>query len=97
MSVIEIDYQDTLKKVEQLEALAGELKKVSSDNLRNLQSGVDQGWKGSSAELYKKRMKALSELIDARAGDLQNTANGLRKAAEHYHRLETIAGTIFGS
>lgn len=96
MSLIDIDYQDTLRKADQLERLAEELRQVSAHDLQDLQSGVGRTWRGSSAELYRKRMQTLQRQVDAQARDLKSTASRLRQAAEHYRRLELMANSIFG-
>lgn len=97
MSVIEINYQDMVKKAERLESLAGNLRSIASRDLSDMQSSVNQGWKGSSAELCKKRMRQMAHRIESQAKSLQNAANALRTSAERYRRLENLANNIFGS
>lgn len=96
MAFIDIDYQDTLQKAAQLENLAAELRRVSTRDLLELQSCVGRTWRGSSAELYKKKAKVLSQQVNAQANDLQKLANSLRQAAERYRFLEQMAHNIFG-
>lgn len=96
MGFIDIDYRDTLKKANQLEALAMELRSIAARDLQNVQSGVGRTWRGSAAELYKKRAQTLSRQAEAQARDLQSLARGLRQAAERYRRLEAAANAIFG-
>ena len=96
MGLIDIDYRDTLKKADRLEALAQEIRSVAVRDLPDLQSGVGRNWKGSAAELYRKRNQALARQAEAQARDLQRTARNLRAAAERYRRLEAAANAIFG-
>lgn len=96
MSSIDINYHDMIKKAERLESLAGDLRLIVSNNLNDMRSGANQNWKGSSAELCKKRMQQLSHRIDGQAKSLQSAASELRAAAERYRRLESIANSIFG-
>lgn len=97
MSVVEIDYRDTLKKADQLEELARELRTIASRDLQDLQSGVSRAWKGSSAERYKKHAQTLSRQVEAQAKNLQNAAKGLRRTAERYRFLESGANRFFGA
>ncbi len=96
MGLINIDYWDTLKKADQLDALANELRAVAARDLQNLQSGVGKSWKGSSAELYKKRTQSFSRQVEAQAKELQNVAGSLRAAAEFYRRVEAASHALFG-
>jgi len=96
MGLIDIDYRDTLRKADQLERLASELRGISTRELQNLRSGVGRSWWGSSAEMYKKRSVTLSRQIESQARDMQRMANSLRQSAERYRRLEILSKTIFG-
>lgn len=96
MSSIEIDYRDTLKKAEQLDSLSRELRAIASRDLSDLQSGVNQAWQGSCAELYKKRVRELAQQVEAQARTFQSIAGGLRRTAERYRILESTANGIFG-
>lgn len=97
MTSIEIDYRDTIKKADHLEALAKELRKVASRDLQELQSGMGRSWRGSAAEMYKKRTTTFSRLIESRAKELEGLAQSLRQSAERYHWLEMTAQNIFGT
>lgn len=94
MAFIDIDYQDTLQKAAQLENLAAELRRVSTHDLAELQSC--RNWRGSAAEVYKKKTKILSQQVNAQANDLQKLASSLRQAAERYRWLEQVSHSIFG-
>lgn len=96
MALIDIDYQDTLRKANRLEALANDLRGISTRNLQDLQAGVGRSWRGSAAELYKKRTRTFSNQIEAQARELQRMARSLRASAERYRRLENLANSIFG-
>ena len=96
MSIINVNYKDMLKKADRFESLAGELKSIAANDLNDMQSGMNQGWKGSSAELCKKRMQQMSHRIEGQAQALQAAANVLRAAAEGYRILENITNGIFG-
>lgn len=97
MALIDIDYQDTLKKADRLEALASNLRSISTRNLQDLQAGVGRTWRGSAAELYRKRTQTFSRQVESQAKELQNMARSLRAAAERYRRLEELANSIFGN
>jgi len=96
MALIDIDYRDTLRKAEQLERLASELRSISTRDLQDLRSGVGRTWRGSAAELYKKRSRTFSRQIESQAKELQRMARSLRQSAERYRRLEILAKGIFG-
>ena len=55
MALIDIDYQDTLKKADRLESLANDLQSISTRNLQDLQASMSRTWRGSASELCKKR------------------------------------------
>ena len=96
MAWIEIDYRNMLGKADQLENLARDLKKISSQDLQNVQSGVNQCWHGSASEMYKKKLGTYSRQVDSHAQTLLDLARALRGAAERYQDLERIANSIFG-
>lgn len=97
MALIDIDYQDTLRKADRLETLANDLRNISTRNLQDLQSGVGRTWRGSAAELYKRRTQTFSRQIESQAKELQSMARSLRASAERYRRLEEMANSIFGN
>ncbi len=96
MALIDIDYQDTLKKADRLESLANDLQSISTRNLQDLQASMSRTWRGSASELCKKRTQTFSRQIEAQAKELQNMARSLRASADRYRRLEALANSIFG-
>lgn len=96
MALIEVDYQDTLRKADRLDALARELRSLAAQDLQSIQSGVSRNWKGSASELYQKRMRTYVRQVEAHAKDCQSLANSLRKAAKRYRQMEMLANSIFG-
>lgn len=96
MALIEIDYVDTIRKAEELEQLARELKSISANGLEEIKSGIDAGWKGSASVLYKKKINELSHQLASQAEDLLKIAERLGKTAKRYQKLEQMAKNIFG-
>lgn len=96
MAFIEIDYRDTLRKANELDRLARELRSIASRDLQDLQSGIGRSWRGTPAQQYQKRARTLSQKTLSQAKDLEKMARSLRAAAERYRMLELAAHTIFG-
>lgn len=96
MAWIEVDYQNMLEKADQLENLAKDLQKISNQDLQKVQSGVNQCWHGSAAELYKKKLGIYSQQVASHALAFLVLARALRGAAKKYQDLEHIANSIFG-
>lgn len=96
MAFIEIDYWDTIKKADQLEELARDLRNIAAGDLSRIQSGVSRNWQGSAAQLYQKRTRTFSSQVEGQARQLQALARELRQAAERYRRLEQLASGLFG-
>lgn len=96
MTQIEIDYNDTLKKADRLEELAKRLNEIAKSKMAGIQSGISRNWKGSAAELYRKKTATLARQLTSQAKSIRSTANSIRSAAEEYRRLERLANSIFG-
>ena len=89
-NLIEIDWQDTLKKADRLEELAGQLEKVRDNQLQSVEAAGGSKWKGTPADLYRKRAKTFSRQIDAEVRTLKKTAGKLKSIAQIYQKLESI-------
>lgn len=96
MTLIEVDYRDTIKKADRLEELSAQLNKIATEKLADLKSGMGRNWKGSSSELFQKKTKTLIWQLTSQANNLRAAARDIRKAAENYRRLEQSANLIFG-
>lgn len=95
-SSIIIDYEDTLKKADELEELADEIENRVLKNLSDTAGAARGTWTGSTAEKYQSKNKRLMDKLSGHARDLRRTAEGLRKAAKRFKRAEERAKAIFG-
>ena len=96
MALIDVDYQDTLRKAERLDELATKLDNIVMHDLESVYTGVNNSWHGTAADRYKSKERTYNGQIRARARRLRELARGLRQAAERYHRIEMAAKSLWG-
>ena len=97
MNKIEINYQDTINKSEQLIDLAERMKGISVNDIGEINSTCDSVWKGDASRDYQKKLVQVQSKINKRAGNLDGTARALGASARRLKKLEEYARTIFNS
>ena len=84
---IYIKYQAVMKKAEQLEELANELKIIAEKNVSGC--NVSQSmWKGESGDTCDQKLRKMEATIKKHAQELMGTARALRKTAERQYQIE---------
>lgn len=95
MAIIELNYQDTINKSEQLIDLATDIKNICRDDMEDIKSTCNSVWKGDASEAYQKKFSQLQSKIEKRARNIENTANSMGKTARRLRQAEEIAKSIF--
>jgi len=95
MANIELNYQDTINKSEQLIDLAADIKRICRNDLEDVKSTCRSVWKGDASEAYQKKLEQIQSKIEKRARSIESTANSLGNTARRLRRAEETANTMF--
>ena len=95
MANIELNYQDTINKSEQLIDLTAEIKNICRNDLEDIKSTCNSVWKGDASEAYQKKIGQLQSKIEKRVRSIETTANSLGKTAKRLRQAEELAKSIF--
>ena len=92
MSMIDIDYNDVIRKAKRLEELADELESLAASQMQSVVDKVPRAgsWTGTAAEMYQRKVRTVKDQIKAHAQSLRGKAKSLRGTAENYQRLEQM-------
>ena len=92
--MIKINYQRSLHQAEQLDTLAGQIKKVGTTELNQAKSAEAAGWKGENEAAMRKKTERLQENVKATAKSLKNIASTIRTIATDTYNAEMRAWEI---
>lgn len=95
MGKIDVNYNDMIKKAGQLDDLADELSKVLKEYVESANQGIHGVWKGTGADLYRKKMNEFQSVMNKRIKTLRNSASGLRRSAKAYKKVEEIGKALW--
>lgn len=95
MALIELNYQDTINKAEQLEELAAEMKTICSKDIGGANDVCSSIWKGDASTAYQKKLNQIQSKIEKRADTLNSTANSLGGVARRLKQAEDFAKSLF--
>ena len=95
MAIIELNYQDTINKSEQLIELTADIKNICRNDIEDIKNTCNSVWKGDASVAYQKRLSQIQSKIEKRAGSIESTANSLGKTARCLKRAEEAANSIF--
>lgn len=95
MAIIELNYQDTINKSEQLIDLTTDIKNICRNDMEDIKSTCNSVWKGDASEVYQKKLCQLQSKIEKRARNIESTANSLGKTAKRLRQAEELAKSIF--
>lgn len=88
---IQFNYEKALKKAQELEEVAGELRQIAAGELDGTLTQLRGSWKGEAAELYQNKGEALGEKVGKSAENLLEIADGARKMAKRLYDAEMAA------
>lgn len=91
---IEFDFQQALKRAEELEEIAADMKRLADGDLEETLQSLSLSWKGEAASTYLAKGSRLQEKILKSSNDLKNTALTIRNVAKRTYRAEKVAYKI---
>ena len=93
--MIEINYQDTINKAEQLEDLAFDIKHICQSDIAGITDSCNAVWKGDASSDFQKKLGKLQSQIEKRSKNLESTAGALGKSARRLKQAEEYAKLLF--
>lgn len=97
MAIIDLNYQDTINKADELGNLAAEIKGICSSNLGNINSSCSSIWKGDAGAAYQKKLRQIQSKIEKRAKSLETIANSMGGIARRLRQVEDYAKSYFNN
>lgn len=91
---IEFDFQKALREAEELEQIAGEMRRMAENELQPSLQTLSAAWKGEAASGYLSKGGILKEKILRSAADLDSTASAIRNVARRIYKAEMRAYRI---
>ena len=91
---INFDYEATIRQAEKLEELAERLRGIAENDLEEVLSDVNQGWKGENATQFLKKGDRMKGRVLTSSGDLKNIARTIRRMAYNLRQSEQEAARI---
>ena len=91
---IEFDFQQAIKRAEELEDIAADMKKLANEDLVSSLQSLSTAWKGEAANAYLTKGSRLKEKILKSSKDLNKTATTIRNVAKRTYNAEMAAYRI---
>ena len=92
MGLINIDYNDTINKANQLEELADRMIRLCNNDLQSALKATNANWNGETSKMYIKRLTSLHDKSMSQARSLKNVAASMRRRAKTYQNIERTFG-----
>lgn len=93
-SEIRYDFQQAIRKAEELEGIAANLKRLANNDLENSLQALSGAWKGEAARTYLLKGNNLQAKILSNAKKLESTARTIRSVAKRTYNAEMAAYRI---
>lgn len=93
-SEINYDFQQAIRKAEELEAVATNLRSLANNDLAGSMQTLSNAWKGEAANTYLMKGNTLKERIVENAKKLDTTAKTIRTTAKRTYDAEMAAYRI---
>lgn len=91
---IEFDFRQAIKRAEELEEIAADMKKLADDDLETSLQSLSTAWKGEAASAYLTKGSRLKDKILKSSNDLKKTARTIRSVAKRTYDAEMAAYRI---
>ena len=91
---IEFDFQQAIKRAEELEGIAADMRKLAGEELETSLQSLSVAWKGEASTAYLSKGTRLRDKILKSANDLVKTAATIRKVAKKTYDAEKKAYQI---
>lgn len=86
-----VDFQKVINQANQMEELAGELRRECEGNLAEALNVVSSAWTGTAAQKYLRKGNRFQEEMIRSANDLARTAEVMREIAQVLYAAEQAA------
>lgn len=86
-AAIRFNYNEAMARAKELDDIAGELGQVQNELEEALQP-LREGWKGDSAERYRRKGELLREQVGKSAGEVKSSAGDVRRIAKKVMQVE---------
>lgn len=93
-ATIRFNFKKALAQADQLDAIANNLSKLSSNDLNGTLQMVSANWKGQNASAYLNKGGKLQGNINETSKDLHSIASDIRVIAKRVYRAEMAALAI---
>lgn len=90
-SEISLDFKQSIKRAEELENVASDMRKLANDELGNTLNELSAAWRGEAAGSFMNKGAILQEKINKSASNLQNIAATIRSVAKRTYDAEMRA------
>lgn len=94
LKAIEFDFRQAIRRAEELEQVAVEMKKLADEELASSLQSLSTAWKGEAASAYLSKGSRLKDKILKSSNDLNKTARTIRKIAKRTYDAEMKAYRI---
>ncbi len=95
MPDIVINFQDTMNKANQLEALARDIHHLCENDLTDINGYCAHVWKGDASEVYRKKMNQISGKLKKRANDLEAVAESIGQSVKRLKAADEAIHLFF--
>lgn len=85
------DFIAAKRKASELERVAGNIRRLSNNNLQSECNAIDSNWDGEASEAFLKKVRTLQNNLAAQADALDRTADTIRRVAEMVYKSEMRA------
>lgn len=85
---IEFDFRQAIKRAEELEEIAADMKKLADAELEETLQSLSSSWRGDAASAYLNKGARLQTKILKSSNDLKKTATTIRSVAQRTYRAE---------
>ncbi len=91
MDKISVDFEAAKREAAQLEELASELERLLQGSYQHVLQELSWGWKGESADAYRRKAEALQGQIGRTAQDIRTVARNVRSSAQKIYEAQMRA------
>lgn len=88
---IKMNFQQARRQADELEEIAGEMRRIAKNDLENSFQSLSAAWQGEAAEAYLRKGEQLRDKIIASAQQLEKNAGMIRSAAKRTYDAEMRA------
>ena len=92
--MLEFDYQQAIRQVEELRQIADELRRVKSQSVESAINSVGASWKGETSQRFLTKCGEIRDRIEKEAANISDIADSLEASAKQIAEEEASAASI---